>query len=445
MKRCILILLFTCAGIPMLAQVNIIKTIAGCSNIPGYGGDGGAATNAKLNYPCALCLDKVGNLLIADPGNNRIRKIFLSSGIITTIAGRDSSGFWGDGGQATDAILRVPVAVAVDSSGDIFIGDGFNRRIRKISNSTGIISTIVGNGSIGNNGDGGPATAAEINGVSNLFFDKSGNLYFTDILNYNIRKVTTDGIISTIAGTGMPGNTGDGGQATNATFSEPNYLIIDNFGNIIIADGGANVIRSINSIGIITTIAGNGTAGYYGDGGPAIYALLNYPYGAYIDKLNNIFFAEFGNGVIRKIDGATGIISTVVGCGVQGFSGDGGPATAAKLAPDGLAMDDNGVMYIADYGNNRIRMVYNDKLATEVVMKEEGYTVYPNPATNEITIKNAEGGEMKLFNLLGQEVLSRKISRDKEVVNIQSLISGTYIIRMQGKDNAIQNSYLIKE
>ncbi len=448
MNKIISIIVFTCFANLLQAQVNII-TIAGCCDSVGYGGDHGLATNAKLNFPEALCLSKDGNIYIADVGNNRIRKLNLSTRIISTIAGIDSGGYNGDGIPATASQLFIPSAVVTDTTGNIYIGDGLNHRIRKINKTTGIISTIAGNGNIGNTGDGGAATNAEIYGPVGLTFDKFSNLYIADCQNHNVRKVAPNGIISTIAGNGTPGFTGDGGPATDATFNTPSYAIMDNYGNIIIDDNFNCAMRKIDATtGIVTTIAGNGTCGYRGDGGLAVHALVSYPYGIFIDKQNDIYFAEYGNGVIRKIDGTTGIISTVVGCGVSGFGGDGGPATAAKLIPDGLVIDSNGVMYIADYGNNRIRMVYNTKLETSPQPSPKERVPYPNPATDELHIDNCTGCEVRIFNLLGVKVSSfdrLRMTLTKETIDIHGLIPGVYVVRIMDENGEVWNYRVVKE
>ena len=271
-------------------------------------------------------------------------------------------------------------------------------------------------------------------------------MFLTDIDNNNVRKIAPDGTITTVAGNGTIGYSGDGGIATGAQLSSPGDVAVDSSGNIIISDTYNNVIRKINaSTGIINTIAGNGTAGYFGDNGPALNSKLNFPYGVYVDKQDNIFIAERLNGVIRKIDGSTGIITTAVGCGIEGFSGDGGPTTDAKLRPDDVFFDENGTMYIADYGNNRIRAVYNSKLGVTNIKLTNDVLIYPNPAQNEVIIENAEGSGVKIYNLLGQEELNAKNISNKEVVNIQGLIPGIYVVQIIGANGEVQNKRVIKE
>ena len=427
------------------AQENIIVTIAG-NDTPGFRGDSGPATNAMFDHANMLWLDNYENLYISDAYNNRIRKIALATNIITTVAGNGTGGFNGDGIQATNAELLIPDGVCTDTLGNIYIADPFNSRVRKIDISTGIISTVVGIGGAGNAGDGGPATNALINGPQGLTIDKFDNLYITDLFNNNVRKVNPAGIISTIAGNGGMGYSGDGGPATAAEFNGPGKAFADSSGNIIISDGNNHVVRKVFlETGTIETIAGNGISGYSGDGGPSTNALLSFPDGVFIDKQNNIFFVEGGNGVVRKIDGATGIISTVVGCGVQGFSGDGGPATLAELRPDDVVIDKYGTMYITDYRNNRIRKVYNPALGLSNIQSEKKVNIYPNPAQNEITIENTAGSVVRIYNLLGQKMLSQKIISNKESLNVESLLSGTYLVQIESQNGEIQNKRLVKE
>ena len=438
-------MIFTCACNFTQAQVNIIATIAG-NGTAGYCCDGEPATNAELNSPDGICLDAHGNLYIADGGNNRIRNIILAKKTITTIAGTVIYGFSGDGGPATDAKLFIPDAVCTDTAGNIYIADALNHRIRKVTVSTGNIETIVGNGTAGNLGDGNPATDAEIRSPTGVYVDASLNVYVTDIDSKNVRKISANGIITTVAGSGALGYSGDGGPATDAKLNFPEMSFIDNFGNIVITDEYNHVLRQVNVIsGIITTIAGTGIAGYSGDGGLAIHAKLNYPHGIYIDKSNNIFIAEYGNGTIREIDGSSGIISTVAGNGTPGFSGDDGPATNAQLIPEDLAIDENGIMYIADYENNRIRIVYSDKLRTpSIIMQSEAIKISPNPAQDELTIENASGSVLCIYNILGKELYRCSIATDKETLPIKGFPVGLYLAEFTDEKGLKQTIRFVK-
>ena len=273
------------------AQVNIINTIAG-NDTTGFRGDNGLAINAEFNTPESLCLDKYGNIYIADVYNNRIRKITTSTGIITTIAGTNAGGYNGDNIPATNALLSSPESIAVDTAGNIYIGDGQNYRVRKVNSTSGVITTVVGSGVSGNIGDGIPATNAQIKNVSGLCFDKFGNLYIVDWLNSIVRKVDAiTGIISTFVGT-TAGYSGDNGPATNAQI-QATSVFADSLNNIYLADEYNYAILKVDALtGIITTIAGKDTAGYSGDNGQATNAKLNKPRSLYIDRQQNIFLLQ---------------------------------------------------------------------------------------------------------------------------------------------------------
>lgn len=339
----------------------IISTVAGNENF-GFSGDGGPATSASLNSPQGAFVDSLGNLFVADFANNRIREV-SPGGDITTVAGDGTSGFSGDRGPATQAWIFNPSSVAVDSAGDVFIADTNNHRIREVSGGT--IATIAGNGVQSFSGDGGPAISAELWGPVAIALDSSGDLFIADNYNNRIRKVSPNGIITTVAGSGNPGASGnqgfagDGGPATAARLNYPNGVAVDASGNLFIADSSNNRIRKVSSSGIITTVAGNGTAGFSGDGGPATAAELSLPLSVAVDASGNIFIADRGNNRIRMVS-ASGTITTVAGSGNYGFYGDGGPATAAWLyGASGVAVDAFGNLFIADAGNNRIREVFN--------------------------------------------------------------------------------------
>ena len=335
-------------------NINIINTLAGVGEW-GYSGDGGPATEALIQRPKGMALDSEGNLYFADSLNDRIRKVD-TSGIITTVAGIGTAGYSGDGGPATEAALYQPTDVAVDSAGNLYIADFPNDRIRKVDTS-GIITTVAGNGTAGYSGDGGPATEASLHSPNYVTVDSAGNLYISDNGNYRLRKVDTSGIITTVAGNGTSAYNGDGGPATEASLSTGD-VVVDSAGNIYITDGSNYRIRKIDTNGIITTFAGNGTYGYYlGDGGPAIEAQLKYPGGLALDSAGNIYIANAPNDRLRKVD-TSGIITTVAGNGTEGYSGDGGLATEASFDwPSFVAVDSAGNLYIADEWNWRIRKV----------------------------------------------------------------------------------------
>jgi YVTN family beta-propeller protein len=337
-----------------------ISTIAG-NGTAGFGGDGGLASAAVLNTPQGLTLDAAGNLFFVDTGNYRIRRVDAKTGIITTVAGNGGRGFSGNGGPATDATFNfigngVPPQVALDAAGDLFIADQFNQQIRRVDAKTGIITTVAGILAEGYGGDGGLATNAELSDPSGILVDPSGNLYIGDNDNNRVRFVAaTTGIISTIAGNG---GLGDGESATTAALYYPQGVAAAG-GNIWIADSNNTLIRLVNPAGVMSTISGQDYIfSYAGDGGPAIHATLNYPVGVTADASRNLFIADANNNVIRRIDASSGMITTVAGNGAAGFTGDGGPATKASMNfPSAVAGDTVGNGFISDSNNQRIRRV----------------------------------------------------------------------------------------
>jgi uncharacterized protein (TIGR03437 family) len=345
----------------------VITTIAG-TGTAGYSGDNGPAASAQLNNPFGLALDSAGNLYIADTGNSVIREV--SSGVISTVAGNGAVGFGGDNGPATSAVLSSPRGIAVDSAGILYIADTGNDRIRSVS--AGVIGTTAGNGVLGFTGDGGPATAAQINTPTGIALDAAGNLYIADYANNRIRKVTA-GVISTVAGKGTPGYSGDGGLATKAQLNQPYVITVDPSGNLYVADFGNNRIRQVAVNGVIYTAAGNGTAGFSGDNGSPISAQLHFPSGIAFDTAGNLYFADYENNRVREV--SAGIVTTVAGNGIAGFSGDAGAATAAQLnQPSAVAVDSAGNLYIADTGNNRIRKVVGGTISTIAGNGTAGYS-----------------------------------------------------------------------
>lgn len=286
----------------------IISTIAG-NGIAGYSGDGGPATLAQIKNPQGVAVDAAGNLYIAEPQNHRIRMV-NSSGIITTFAGTGTSGFSGDGGPANAAQINSPYGIAVDPAGNVFIGDANNNRVRKV-NTAGIISTIAGNGVSGFSGDGGPATLSQLNGPSGVAIDALGRVYITDEVNHRIRMVNTSGTITTVAGTTVSGYAGDGGSAIQAKLNFPEGVAVDAAGNIYIADLGNYVIRKVNTSGIISTYAGTGVSGYSGDGGPAVNAQFKNPNSVAIDANGNLYVTDMLNHRVRRICNGNCISSEV--------------------------------------------------------------------------------------------------------------------------------------
>ena len=340
---------------------NIITTIAG-TGAQGSSGDGEAATSSQLNGPWGVSVDISGNVYIADTGNNKVRML-TSSGIITTIAGTGIWGSSGDGGAATSAQLAGPRGVSVDISGNVYIADLGNSKIRMVTR-TGIITTIVGTRIGGRSGDGGAATSAQLDSPYGVSVDISGNVYFADNGNNKIRMVNSTGIITTVAGTGAQGSSGDGGASTSAQLYGPYGVSVDISGNVYIADYWNHKIRMVTSTGIITTFAGMGDGGTSGDGGAATSAQLNGPIGISVDISGNVYISDSFNNKIRMVT-STGIITTIAGTGAYGSSGDDGKATSAQLyTPIGVSVGISGNLLIADYGNHKIRMVTSRSQST---------------------------------------------------------------------------------
>ncbi len=329
----------------LIAKSQNIYTYAG-NGVQGYSGDGGQASAAELRFPSSMGMDNLGNVLIVDQGNYVIRKV-SPSGVISTIAGIGVSGFTGDGGPATAAELYFPQQIWVDTiTSFIYIADEGVNRIRQIDNA-GIITTIAGKmGGGGYTGDGVQATATKLNGPWGVALDLAGNKFIGDSYNNRIRKVDITGIISTVAGNGVSGYTGDGGPATAAEIFDPTSMRTDVSGNIYWGELGNAVIRKVDLLsGNISTIAGTPYGGYSGDGGQATAAELNQPTDVFIDGSGNIFIADFYNNVVRMVTPA-GIITTVAGngygagLGIGGYTGDGGPATNAELMyPQSIYVD----------------------------------------------------------------------------------------------------------
>lgn len=323
-------------------QPSGIVTVAG-TGVAGYTGDGGPAKSAELDSPYGVSTDASGNIYIADTGNSVIRKVD-SSGKITTIAGDGMKGYGGDSGPATSAALFSPYRAVADHAGNVYIADFYNNRIRKVD-ASGTITTVAGTGVQGYNGDSIPATTAQLSNPAAIAVDGAGNLYIVDTWNHRIRKVDTSGTIKTIAGTGVGGVLGDGGAATSAQVNEPEGIALDSSGNIYIADYGNSKIRKIDTFGIINTIAGTGSTGFSGDGGPATAASLNLPTGVAADSSGNVYIADNQNSRVRKVD-TSGVITTFASTSTSGIT--------KLFFPEDVAVDAQGHVLIADYNNMRV-------------------------------------------------------------------------------------------
>jgi sugar lactone lactonase YvrE len=334
-----------------------IGTLAGTGEAA-FSGDGGPASGAALESPAAAVATAGGDVYIADAGNARIRRVAAGTGLIETVAGGGTMD--GDGVPATSVRLGLPQGLAIDPAGDLILADAGRHRVRKIETATGIISTLAGTGEAGFSGDGGPAPGAALSAPAGVAVDPGGNVFVSDRGNHRVRRIdAATGTISTVAGTGAPAFSGDGGPARLAALSGPWGIVLDARGNLLVADEGNHRVRRIDATtGAISTIAGDGVPGSGGDGGPAPAASLHAPRGLALDAWGNLHVADSGNHRIRRIQALAGRIVTIAGDGLAGFGGDGGPAAQARLAaPSGIAAGAAGGLLIADTGNHRVREV----------------------------------------------------------------------------------------
>lgn len=379
----LLTILFSISCVSSIGQM--ITTVAG-NGTYGYSGNGGLATSAQLAWQCGVITDKSGNFYIADHDNNVVRKV-NSAGIIINFAGNGTLGYSGDGGLATAAQLYHPTWMGFDNLGNLYIIDQNGNSIRKVDNITGIITSITGNLQPGYSGDGGPVAAAQFTSIAGITFDAAGNMYISDNGNHVIRKVNTLGIVTTIVGTGTPGFSGDGGPASAAQLGSPYKVAFDNIGNMYIPDNGYSRIRKVNTAGIISTFAGSGNFGYAGDGGQAVAADFQYPWTIDIDNSGNLYIGDAGANVVRKV-APNGIITTYAGNGTYGYTGDGGLATAAEIGTiSSISVDPGGNLFISvrEYFNV-IRKVTNCLTASII---QQPVTVNLCNAGNAIFTVNA--------------------------------------------------------
>ena len=361
-----------------------ITTAAGTGS-DGLSGDGGQAKDAQLNTPQGAAFAPDGALYVADTWNHRVRKV-APDGTITTIAGTGSDGFSGDGGPATNAQLRFPQGVAVAQDGTLYVADMWNHRVRKVA-PDGTISTVAGTGSDGFSGEGGLATDAQLNTPQAVAVAPDGALYIADSYNHRVRRVSPDGIITTVAGTGERGFSGDDGEAPSAKLNQPEGLAVGPSGTVYIADTWNHRVRKVTPDGTITTVAGKGSFGFSGDDGPAKDAQLRYPGGVVVAPDGVLYIADTWNHRVRRV-ATDGIITTVAGTGEDGFSGEAGPPVNAQLSyPLGPAVAPDGALYVADSNNHRVRKVT---------------TPMPGTGADEIPVPSGDGAELYVFDKKGK-------------------------------------------
>jgi len=421
-----------------------IYTYAGNGTL-GFSGDGSNASGAELFGPIDVALDGSGNLYISDHLNYRVRKV-NAGGLITTVAGVGTIGNSGNGSIGTSAQI-VPRGVAVDNTGNLFISDDAYCMIRKV-NATGIISVVAGGNLPGYYGDGGPATAAWFSAPSGMTFDASGNLFIADMGNHVIRKINSSGTITTIAGNHLVGSSGDGGPATAASLDSPYAVAVDRSGNLFIADFGNNVVRRVDHLkDSISTYAGiQGSYGYSGDGGAATAATLNGVRGLTVDTAGNLFLSDANNNVVREVTADSGKIYTVVGNGTYGYGGDLGFATGANLFnPYGIVIDKHGSIFIADANNERIRRTVNTDVAVHTILSGGEIRVFPNPFNDNITLTGAEiSDQVSILDITGRQVGEAVSVSGSAPMRIStgSLAPGMYLVKVTSASG--MNRYIAK-
>ncbi len=408
------------------ASAQKIYTLAGNGN-QGYSGDGGPAFSSQLNSPIGVAIDPSGNIYVSDTQNHRIRKI-TPSGIITTFAGTGTAGFSGDGGPASLARINQPCGIALDTAGTVFFADRFNHRIRKID-KLGNINTVAGSTTTaGFSGDGGPALSAKLSSPGSVAVDRAGNIYIADTNNDRIRKVGKNDTITTVVGGGTL--TSENITATSAALATPWDVAVDTSGNIYLTDSNNNRVRKVNSGGLINTIAGTGVYGFAGDGGNATSAQLKAPYGVELDGLGNIYISDSYNYRVRKIN-TLGKISTVAGSAAQGYGGDGGLATLAALnIPTSVAIDAIGDLYIADDGNHRIRKTCQSNCLAGVENLNAFFdpiSISPNPNNGSFIVNTGfVKSKFILVNSIGQIVFEQEIVGGENAIQTKDLPQGLY-------------------
>ncbi len=416
-------------------SITIITTIAG-TGTAGYSGDGGQATGATINGPTGIIFDSSGDVYFAEYYNNRVRKISVATGIITTVVGTGSASFSGDGGPSTSASICLPEGLAF-VAGYYYIGDHCNHRIRKVTISTNIISTIAGTGASSYNGDNQQATSAALHFPVGVAVDVIGNIYFGDLYNHRTRKITVStGIIDTVAGTGTGGYSGDGGPATSAAIMNPAGVNLDSAGNVYFGDcntGRYNVIRKVTvTSGIISTVAGTGSTsgGYNGDNIQATAATLNFPFDVVFDSYDNLYICDLNNYRVRKVDVSTGIITTVVGTGTASSTGDGSAATLATIYnPIFSRFDSAGNLYLSEFSGAKIRKVITVTTDIPTAAPSITPTYYPSEIPTLFPSSqptSSPSSEPTMLNIITVNALDIPLT-DKVVAEKTNYYLGSYL------------------
>lgn len=432
-----------CCGTASYGQ-NVIHTICG-TGVTGSNGDSGPATAAQIMIDNGIYVDNAMNVYLGGT-ENKVRKINGATGIITTIAGTGTAAYSGDGGPATAAEINSSCGLTMAPDGNIYFSDVMNRRIRKINTTTGIITTVAGGGT-GGLIEGGPATAESTLLPTAVKFDNLGNMYIADCGGGRIRKVNSMGIITTFAGNGSFASYGDGGPATAAGINNPYDFCFDAAGNMYISDELGHKIRKVSSTtGIITTIAGTGTSGYSGDGTAATGAMITNPLSICLDHSGNLIFSDCENNRIRCINLSTGIISTVSGDGLAIDEGDGGPATAARLNhPEALFCDTLGRIYI---GCEFYRVRRIDNGGTTGVMTEQPFisSLYPNPSTGtfHVTFPGAALRDLVITDVAGREIWHSRCNEKEITLDLNNQPDGFYQLKVANGNKVNSQKIVVK-
>ena len=423
-----------------------ITTVAG-TGFGGYNGDNIPATSAQLMGPSDVCVDDSGNIFIAELDGFRIRKIDHATHIISTIAGNGICGLSTDGTVAAGNSIDTACSVQVDRYGSVYFCENGTNRIRKID-SDGRLQTVAGIGAAGYNGDEIEATSAKLNGAVGIAFDYMNNLIICDAYNNRIRKVESNGIIHTVAGNGIAGYSGEGSVATSSKLNLPCRVSTDMFGGLYITDLDGFRVLKVDNLGFIYTIAGCGIHGYSGDNGAATSAQVSNVGKAVVDAVGNLYFDDAFYGTVRVVR-ADGVISTVVG--VPGHTAsflDNIPATSANLNwPLGIAMTEQGTLYIADYGHAKIRVVEDVASVPNVSISDAVFSIFPNPSIGKIFVqlseKRVEQIEVFVLDILGNRIVYKlSTSNDPIILNIET--AGVYFVNVKFGQSILTKKIVIK-
>jgi len=410
-----------------ITTTGIVSTLAGS----GAQGSADGTGLISLNAPSGVAIDALGNMFVANTDNYKIRKI-TSAGVVSSFVG---SGAYGSAdGIGTTASFKSPTGIAVDASGNVYIADTYNHKIRKIT-AAGLVSTLAGSGAQGS--DDGASAVASFNTPKSIAVDASGNLYVADSGNHKIRKITAAGVVSTLAGSIINTSGNTDGTGTAASFNSPSGVAIDAIGNIYVTDTNNYKIRKITAAGVVSTLAGSGTAGN-SDGTGTVASFIS-PYGLTVDISGNIYVTDLGYNLIRKIT-AAGVVSTLAGYGVG--SADGIGTAASFSSPKGIAVDASGSLYVADTDNNKIRKISQTLATTDFEMFSK-LKIYPNPVKTVLNIqtpKNSSIDKISVVDLLGKKVLEQ--TQNTNQINVEHLAKGIYIIEIFSGEEKFSSKFV---